>query len=175
MSESGNVLEVRELTTRFFTQRGVIGAVESISFDIGRGEAVGIVGESGSGKSVTALSLLRLVPMPGRIVAGSITLNGRDVSRLSDDEMRGVRRNEAAMIFQDASNFLNPIFSIGDQIAEGIADRFPSKRERRAAVIDDLHEGADRDGDQERDDQGRDRAPQSRLCGQQTSVCGLGD
>ncbi|MCX7310370.1 MAG: ABC transporter ATP-binding protein [Alphaproteobacteria bacterium] len=91
------------------------------------------------GKSVTALSLLRLVPMPGRIVAGSITLNGRDVSRLSDDEMRGVRRNEAAMIFQDASNFLNPIFSIGDQIAEGIADRFPSKRERRAAVIEALH------------------------------------
>ena len=85
MSESANVLEVRDLTTRFFTQRGVIGAVESISFDVGRGEAVGIVGESGSGKSVTALSLLRLVPMPGRIVAGSITLNGRDVSRLSDE------------------------------------------------------------------------------------------
>ena len=139
MSESENVLEVRGLTTRFFTQRGVIGAVEGFHSDVGRGEAVGIGVKFGSGKSVTALSLLRLVPMPGRIVAGSITLNGRDVSRLSDEEMRGVRRNEAAMIFQDASNFLNPIFSIGDQIAEGIADRFPSKRERRAAVIEALH------------------------------------
>jgi oligopeptide/dipeptide ABC transporter ATP-binding protein len=139
VSESANVLEVRDLTTRFFTQRGVIGAVESISFHVGRGEAVGVVGESGSGKSVTALSVLRLVPMPGRVVSGSVVLNGRDVTKLSDDEMRGVRRNEAAMIFQDASNFLNPIISIGDQIAEGIADRFPSRRERKKAVIDALH------------------------------------
>ena len=138
MSVGENVLEVRELSTRFFTQRGVIGAVENISFHVRRGEAVGVVGESGSGKSVTALSILRLVPMPGRIISGSIVLNGRDVTRLSEDEMRGVRRNEAAMIFQDASNFLNPIFSIGDQIAEGIADRFPSKRGRREAVIDAL-------------------------------------
>jgi len=138
VSENGNVLEVRGLTTRFFTQRGVVGAVENSSFEVGHGEAVGVVGESGSGKSVTALSLLRLVPMPGRIVEGAINLNGRDITQLSDAEMRSVRRHEAAMIFQDASNFLNPVLTIGDQIAEGITDRFPSRRERRAAVIDAL-------------------------------------
>ncbi len=135
MSQAAPSLEVRNLTTRFYTQRGVIGAVEDVSFHVGKGEAIGIVGESGSGKSVTALSLLRLVPMPGKVVGGTVMLGGRDIADASETEIQRVRRREIAMIFQDASNFLNPVLTIGDQIAEDIADRGYSRAERDSVVL----------------------------------------
>jgi oligopeptide/dipeptide ABC transporter ATP-binding protein len=129
------LLQIEGLTTRFFTSRGVAGAVENVSLSVDRGEAVGIVGESGSGKSMTALSVLRLVPMPGKIVSGQIRLRDRDVLALSESELRALRRDEIGMVFQDASSFLNPIMRVGDQIAEGIADTTLSTAERRAKVI----------------------------------------
>lgn len=138
MSQAVPSLEVRNLTTRFYTQRGVVGAVEDVSFHVDKGEAIGIVGESGSGKSVTALSLLRLVPMPGKVVGGTVLLAGRDIAGVSDTEIQRVRRREIAMIFQDASNFLNPVLTIGDQIGEGIADRGYSRAERDKVVLDAL-------------------------------------
>jgi oligopeptide/dipeptide ABC transporter ATP-binding protein len=116
------LLAVEGLTTRFYTSRGVVGAVENLSFHVDEGEAIGIVGESGSGKSVSALSVLRLVPMPGRIVGGKVLLRGTNLLQQSEAQMREVRRKEIAMIFQDPSNFLNPIFSIGEQVGEGIRE-----------------------------------------------------
>ena len=129
------LLAVDRLTTRFFTSRGVVGAVEGISFDVASGEAVGIVGESGSGKSMTALSVLRLVPIPGRIVGGEVRYRGRNLFSLSDGEMRAVRQRDIAMVFQDASSFLNPIIRVGDQIAEGIAADGLSAADVRAKVL----------------------------------------
>jgi oligopeptide transport system ATP-binding protein len=135
MTQASPLLEVEDLTTRFYTSGGVVGAVEKLSLHVNDGEAVGIVGESGSGKSVTALSLLRLVPMPGRIASGRIKLRGVDLLTLSDQEMRDVRRKHIAMIFQDPSNFLNPIMRIGDQIGEGLGRRELSKQEVARQVI----------------------------------------
>jgi oligopeptide transport system ATP-binding protein len=135
MTQASPLLEVEDLTTRFYTSGGVVGAVEKLSLHVNDGEAVGIVGESGSGKSVTALSLLRLVPMPGRIAGGRIKLRGVDLLTLSDQEMRDVRRKHIAMIFQDPSNFLNPIMRIGDQIGEGLGRRELSKQEVARQVI----------------------------------------
>jgi oligopeptide/dipeptide ABC transporter ATP-binding protein len=138
VSEASSLLEVEDLTTRFHTSRGVIGAVEKLSLRVNEGEAVGIVGESGSGKSVTALSLLRLVPMPGRITGGRIKLREVDLLTLSEHEMRDVRRKHIAMIFQDPSNFLNPIMRVGDQIAEGLDRGGLSKAEIERQVISAL-------------------------------------
>jgi oligopeptide/dipeptide ABC transporter ATP-binding protein len=135
MTQAPHLLEVENLTTRFYTSRGVIGAVEKLNLCVNEGEAVGIVGESGSGKSVTALSLLRLVPMPGRVAGGRIKLRGVDLLTLSDREMREVRRKHIAMIFQDPSNFLNPIMRIGDQIGEGLDCRKLSKKEVARQVV----------------------------------------
>jgi oligopeptide transport system ATP-binding protein len=115
------LLEVTDLSTHFFTHAGVVKAVNGVSFTLDRGETLGIVGESGSGKTVTAFSIIRLVPdPPGRVVAGSITLKGRDLLALSPDEIRHVRGNDIAMIFQDPMTSLNPVFKVGDQIAEVI-------------------------------------------------------
>src|SRR5829696_6804950 len=135
MNASASLLRVEDLTTRFFTQRGIVGAVENVSFELNEGEAVGIVGESGSGKSVTALSLLRLVPMPGRIVHGTMRMQGQDLLGLSDRAMREVRRSKIAMIFQDASNFLNPVMPIGEQIREGILWREASHEAQNEVVL----------------------------------------
>ncbi len=115
------LLEVRDLSTHFFTHVGVVKAVNGVSFTLDREETLGIVGESGSGKTVAALSVMRLIPdPPGRIVAGDITLRGRDLRALSEDEMREVRGNDIAMIFQDPMTSLNPVFKVGNQIAEAI-------------------------------------------------------
>jgi oligopeptide/dipeptide ABC transporter ATP-binding protein len=116
------LLSVQGLTTRFFTNSGVVRAVDNVSFQVRQGEAIGIVGESGSGKSVSALSILRLVPMPGKILGGKVLLRSRNLLELPESEMRQVRRHEIAMVFQDPSNFLNPIIRVGDQIAEAIAE-----------------------------------------------------
>lgn len=115
-----NILEVKNLSTLFFTRAGTIKAADDVSFDIEPGSTLALVGESGSGKSVTSLSIMRLVPAPGRITAGEIVFNGRDLLKLGDDEMRRLRGREIAMIFQDPMTSLNPVFTVGDQIAEAI-------------------------------------------------------
>jgi oligopeptide transport system ATP-binding protein len=115
------LLEVNDLSTHFFTHVGVVKAVNGVSFTLDREETLGIVGESGSGKTVAALSVMRLIPdPPGKVVAGDIILRGRDLRALSEDEMRDVRGNDIAMIFQDPMTSLNPVFKVGNQIAEAI-------------------------------------------------------
>ena len=115
------ILQVEGLRTLFFTRQGLVRAVSDVSFEVARGEVLAIVGESGCGKSITALSLMRLVPTPpGRIDAGSVKLEGRDLLAISEEEMRQVRGNEIAMIFQEPMTSLNPVLTIGDQIAEAI-------------------------------------------------------
>jgi peptide/nickel transport system ATP-binding protein len=116
------VLEVDGLATVFITRLGVLRAVDDVSLWLSPGETLAIVGESGCGKSMTALSLMRLIPdPPGRIVGGSVKLDGRDLLRLSDDEMRDVRGNEISMIFQEPMTSLNPVLTIGRQIAEAFS------------------------------------------------------
>jgi len=115
------LLEVRDLRTHFFTSDGVVRAVDGVSFDLSPGETLGIVGESGCGKSVTALSILRLIaPQTGRIVGGSIRFGGRDLTTLSNEEMRELRGHKMAMIFQEPMTSLNPVLNIGTQIAESV-------------------------------------------------------
>ena len=113
------LLEIEGLQTQFFTSAGVVKAVDGISYTVGAGETVAVVGESGCGKSVSALSILRLVAdPPGKIVGGSIRFEGRDLLQLSDEEMRSVRGNDIAMVFQEPMTSLNPVLSIGMQITE---------------------------------------------------------
>ncbi|MEM0439588.1 MAG: ABC transporter ATP-binding protein [Sulfolobales archaeon] len=115
------LLEVRNLKTYFFTLRGSVRAVDGVSFSLERGEALGIVGESGSGKSTLGFSLLRLVPPPGRIVEGSIILDGEDILKLPEERVRKeIRWKRISMVFQSALNALNPVKRIGDQIADAI-------------------------------------------------------
>ena len=115
------LLTVSDLSTHFFTHAGVVKAVNGVSFTLDRRETLGIVGESGSGKTVAALSLMRLIPdPPGRIVEGSIMLGDRDLRTLSDQDIREVRGNDIAMIFQDPMTSLNPVVKVGKQIAEAI-------------------------------------------------------
>ena len=124
------LLEVSKLRTSFFTADGVVHAVDNVSFDVRRGEAVALVGESGCGKSVTAMSIMRLVATPGKITAGSIRFKGRDLASLSEKEMRNVRGNDIAMVFQEPMTSLNPVFKIGAQVAEAIRlHRKVSKKE----------------------------------------------
>jgi peptide/nickel transport system ATP-binding protein len=124
MSEAkGNatVLDVKNLQTVFFTNSGLFKAVDDVSFSVRRGETLAIVGESGCGKSVTALSIMRLVPdPPGRIVGGSVTLEGTELLSLDEAEMRRVRGNRISMIFQEPMTSLNPVMRIGDQITEAV-------------------------------------------------------
>jgi peptide/nickel transport system ATP-binding protein len=118
---SGNVLEVAGLKTFFFVRAGILKAVDDVSFSLMRSETLALVGESGCGKSMTALSIMRLVPdPPGRIVGGRITLDGRDLLKLDEAAMRHVRGNELSMIFQEPMTSLNPVLSIGEQISEAI-------------------------------------------------------
>ncbi|MEE9148039.1 MAG: ATP-binding cassette domain-containing protein, partial [Candidatus Tectomicrobia bacterium] len=113
------VLEVRDLQTYFFNRRGVLKAVDGVTFSLRRGETLGLVGESGCGKSMTALSLLRLVPQPAaRIVGGEILLDGEDILGKNAQEMRQIRGRRIAMILQDPQTSLNPVFTIGNQLTE---------------------------------------------------------
>jgi oligopeptide/dipeptide ABC transporter ATP-binding protein len=126
------LLRVANLRTYFSTAAGTARAVDGISFDIEKGETLGVVGESGSGKSATALSLLRLIDPPGRIEAGSeIWFEGRDLMRATDEEVRRVRGNRMAIVFQEPMTALNPVFTVGDQIAE--VARVHDRASRRAA------------------------------------------
>jgi oligopeptide/dipeptide ABC transporter ATP-binding protein len=115
------VLTVEDLRTYFTTRWGTVKAVDGISFDLRRGETLGIVGESGCGKSVTMLSLMRLIPIPpGRIISGSIVLDGEDIIPISEQEMAKIRGSKIALIIQDPMTSLNPVFSIGNQVEEAI-------------------------------------------------------
>jgi len=113
-----SLLEIRNLKTYFFTEAGVVKAVDNATFDVRPKETVGLVGESGSGKTVTALSALRIVPTPGRIVAGSITFEGGDVLAKSEEEMRKLRGRKMAMVFQDPSSSLNPLYTVEKQLSD---------------------------------------------------------
>ena len=134
------LLQVRDLRTYFHTEAGIARAVDGVSFDIFPGEVVGLVGESGSGKSVTALSVLRLIPdPPGKIVGGSIVFKGRDLLKLSWEEVREIRGKEISMIFQEPMTSLNPVFTIGMQIEEAVLSHEKvSKQEARRRSIEML-------------------------------------
>ncbi len=114
------VLTVRDLKMHFFTYDGVVKAVDGVNLEIGKGEVIGLVGESGCGKSMTAFSIVRLVPSPGRILGGEVVFRGKKLLELTEREMRNIRGKEISMIFQDPLTYLNPIMKIGDQIAENI-------------------------------------------------------
>ena len=127
---SGNVLEVKDLKTYFFTGRGVVKAVDGVSFELKEGQTLGLVGESGCGKTITCLSILRLVPGPaGRIVGGEVILDGDDLLSKSEKAMRRIRGKEVSMILQDPMVSLNPVFTIGNQMAEPV--RIHQKLTRR--------------------------------------------
>ncbi len=134
------LLEVRSLTTQFFTEDGVVRAVEDISFEIFPGEILSLVGESGCGKSVTGLSLLRLIPIPpGKIVSGEILFDGRNLLELEEREMERVRGNDISMIFQEPMTSLNPVFTIGNQIMEALQlHQNLDKKEAREKAIEML-------------------------------------
>src|ERR1700682_2098649 len=130
------VLQVKDLKTQFFTDDGVVQAVDGVSFDLYPGETLGIVGESGCGKSVTALSILRLIQRPGRIVAGQILFKGSDSVTMSEEEVREIRGKDIAMIFQDPLSSLNPVLTVGYQIEEAIEahGKVPAKMALTRAV-----------------------------------------
>ena len=132
-------LEVRDLQTHFFTRAGVVKAVDGVSFSVGRGKVMGLVGESGSGKSVTGFSIIGLVDPPGRIAGGSILFQGRDLAKLSEEEMRDLRGNRIAMIFQDPMMTLNPVLRIDTQMIETVkAHKKVSTEEARQRARDTL-------------------------------------
>jgi peptide/nickel transport system ATP-binding protein len=126
------LLEIRDLVTEFRTDQGTVRAVDGVSFEVPRRGTVGVVGESGCGKSVTALSIMRLVASPpGRIASGQIRYGGRDLLALPEAEMRAIRGNRIAMIFQEPMTSLNPVFTVGDQVGEAV--RLHQKKSRRDA------------------------------------------
>ncbi len=137
MSNNDVILQVNDLHTYFFNRRGVTKAVDGITFTLRQGETLGIVGESGCGKTMTALSLLGLVPKPAaRIVSGEIILDGEDLTKKSDEEMRKIRGRKISMILQDPQTSLNPVFSIGNQVIEalGISEKTNRKSMFNRAV-----------------------------------------
>jgi len=138
-----HLLEVKNLRTHFATRAGLVRAVDDVSFYLDRGELLGLVGESGCGKSMTALSIMRLVTPPGRIAGGEIIFDGRDLLKLSNAEMRAVRGDDIAMIFQDPMTSLNPVFTVGEQIAEALRlHRKLSRPQAREAAIAAMREVA---------------------------------
>ena len=150
---SGPLLEVHDLKTQFSTPEGVVKAVDGVSFELNAGETLGIVGESGSGKSVTALSLMRLIPPPGRIVGGRVLYDGNDLTKLSESEMQAIRGESIAMIFQDPMTSLNPVFKVGWQVGEPLMlHRGESKAKAFASAVSVLAKvGIPSPGDRARD------------------------
>ncbi len=131
------ILQVKNLKTHFYTEDGVVKAVDGVSFELYEGETLGIVGESGSGKSVTSLSIMRLLDEKGRIVDGEIIFRGKNLLELPESEMRKIRGNEIAMIFQEPMVALNPVYTIGDQIMEAIMlHQGVGEKEARKMAID---------------------------------------
>ena len=134
------LLDIRGLRTQFFTDDGLARAVDGVSYSLEKGETVGVVGESGCGKSVTALSVLRLIPdPPGKIVAGEIMFEGADLLQLSSADMRRIRGNDISMIFQEPMTSLNPVFTIGNQITEAVRlHQGLNKKEALAKAVEAL-------------------------------------
>jgi oligopeptide/dipeptide ABC transporter ATP-binding protein len=126
------LLEVKDLQTHFKTRRGLVRAVDGVSFDVPAGASVGIVGESGSGKSVTSLSIMRLIESPGFIAGGQILFQGRDVAGLSEREVRGLRGRDLSLVFQNPMSALNPVYTVGKQVVEAL--RAHQKLSRQAAM-----------------------------------------
>jgi oligopeptide/dipeptide ABC transporter ATP-binding protein len=138
-----HLLEVKNLQTHFFTRAGVVRSVDGVSFYLDRGELLGLVGESGCGKSVTALSVMRLVGAPGRIVEGEIWFDGEDLRAASERRMREIRGDDIAMIFQDPMTSLNPVYTVGEQIAEALRlHRKLSRAQAREGAIEAMREVA---------------------------------
>ncbi|MBX3282297.1 MAG: ABC transporter ATP-binding protein [Acidobacteria bacterium] len=137
------LLEVTDLKTHFPTRAGLVRAVDGVSFSIARGELLGLVGESGCGKSITALSVMRLISPPGQIVGGSIEFNDEELTSATPQRLREIRGNDIAMIFQDPMTSLNPVYTVGDQIAEALRlHRGLTRTEARLAAIDAMREVA---------------------------------
>src|SRR5690348_12285373 len=135
------VLSIKDLVVEFRTEDGIVHAVDSLSYDLFPGETLGIVGESGSGKSVSTLALLGLIPQPpGRIVSGTAMFKGRDLLKLKKKELRAVRGDDVAMVFQDPMTSLNPVLTVGSQLAEAIHTHYPDQKDDavKARVIDML-------------------------------------
>jgi len=132
------ILDVKDLRTYFYTRDGVVRSVDGVSFSVSEGETLAIVGESGCGKSVTSLSLLRLIPSPpGKIVSGSVLYHGKDLLKLSDDEMRDIRGDKISMIFQEPMTSLNPVITVGRQIGEVLElHRHCSKEEAHDRILE---------------------------------------
>ena len=126
-----HLLEISGLKTTFPTRAGLVRAVNDVSFNVGESEFVGLVGESGCGKSITALSIMRLIYPPGKITGGSIRFKGEELTTATEDRMREIRGNDIAMIFQDPMTSLNPVYTVGDQIAEAL--RLHRKLDKKAA------------------------------------------
>jgi len=138
-----HLLEVNDLRTHFPTRTGLVRAVDGVSFHLDHGELLGLVGESGCGKSITALSVMRLIAPPGRIVSGEMLFQGTDLLQLSDAQMRQMRGDDIAMIFQDPMTSLNPVYTVGEQIAEALRlHRKMSRKEARQATIEAMREVA---------------------------------
>jgi len=136
-TSNGNILEVVDLHTHFRTMDGVVKAVDGVSFDVAPGASVGIVGESGSGKSVTSLSIMRLIEPPGWIAGGKILFRGKDLASLSDREMQKIRGDDISMVFQEPMSALNPVYTVGNQVAEVIrVHRKVRKKEAMARTVD---------------------------------------
>ena len=134
------LMQVKDLCTSFFTPDGEVRAVDGVSFEIEKGKTLGLVGESGCGKSVTALSIMRLLPSPpGKVVAGQVNLRGKDLLQLSGEAMRRIRGNEISMVFQEPMTSLNPVFTIGNQIGEAIRlHQGLGRRETRKKTVEML-------------------------------------
>ncbi len=136
MENSDPLLQVKDLRTYFYTEDGVVKAVDGVDFDVFPGEILGLVGESGCGKSVTSFSIMRLVGVPGKIVSGEILFEGKDLLKLPEDEMVKMRGNRLSMIFQQPQSSLNPVFTAGDQVAEvlQIHQKMPKEQAWERAV-----------------------------------------
>ncbi len=136
------LLEVNDLTVEFYTEDGVVTAADELNFTVESGEKFGVVGESGAGKSVTALSLMRLIEEPGRITDGEILFKSEDILEMSESDVRSIRGNEIAMIFQDAQTALNPVYTVGEQISEAIRHHLDysesDARDRAVQLMDDV-------------------------------------
>ncbi len=133
---SEKLLEIKDLHTFFYTDAGVVKAVNGVSFQVNKGQTIGIVGESGCGKSVMSLSIMRLIQDPGKIVKGQVIFNGQDLVKLSQGEMRKINGDRISMIFQEPMTSLNPVFTVGNQIAESLIlhENLTKKQAREKAV-----------------------------------------
>ncbi len=138
MKATDSLLSIKSLQTHFVKRDGIVKAVVDVDLNIDQGETLGLVGESGSGKTITALSIVKLVPPPGQIVAGMVEYKGRNITNLSDKDMSGIRGKEIGLILQDPGTALNPVLPVGEQISEVIRTHFPVKRKEAKQRTFDL-------------------------------------